>query len=95
DYQQTKGRRSEKRIPTGKLFGLRKFDYIQTSKATGFVKGKRSTGFFAISNLDGEVISPSVNVKKNGNRLAARTTTLIDRREAHSSTGQARVVSCA
>lgn len=80
DYQQTKGIRSEKKIPTGKLFGLRKFDYVQTSKGTGFVKGKRSTGFFAISDLDGNVISPSVNVKKDCTRLSARTTTLIERR---------------
>lgn len=94
DYQQTKGSHSEKRIPTGKLFGLRKFDYIQTPKGIGFVKGKRSTGFFAISDLGGNVISPSVNVKKDCTRLKARTTTLIERRMAHSSTGQATVVSC-
>ena len=80
DYQQTQGSRSEKRIPTGKLFGLRKFDYIQTPKVTGFIKGKRSTGFFAISDLEGKVINPSVNVKKNCTRLTARTTTLIERR---------------
>jgi 5-methylcytosine-specific restriction endonuclease McrA len=80
DYRQTQGIRSEKRIPTGKLFGLRKFDYIQTPKVTGFIKGKRSTGFFAISDLEGKVINPSVNVKKNCTRLTARTTTLIERR---------------
>ena len=95
DYRQTKGSRSEKKIPTGKLFGLRKFDYIKTDKGIGWVKGKRSTGFFVISDLDGKVISPSVNVKKNCNRISARTTTLIERRIAHSSTGQALVVSCA
>jgi len=95
DYKQTMGLHSEKRIPTGKLFGLRKFDYIQTPKGTGFVKGKRSTGFFAISSLDGKVISPSVNVKKDCARLKARTTTLTERRKEHSSTGQAAVVSCA
>jgi 5-methylcytosine-specific restriction endonuclease McrA len=95
DYQQTKGSRSEKVIPTGKLFGLRKFDYIQTSKGIGFVKGKRSTGFFAISSIEGKVINPSVNVKKNCKRLQARTTTLTERRLAHSSAGQARAVSCA
>lgn len=83
DYQQTKGRRSEKRIPTGKLFGLRKFDYIQTPKGAGFVKGKRSTGFFDISDLEGNVLDFSVNVKKNCVRLNARTTTLIERRMAH------------
>lgn len=95
DYQQTAGSRSQKRIPTGKLFGLRRFDYIQTAKGTGWVKGKRSTGFFAISDLEGKVINPSVNVKKDCTRLKARTTTLTERRKAHSSTGQATVVSCA
>lgn len=95
DYRQTKGSRSEKKIPTGKLFGMRKFDYIQTPKGIGFVKGKRSTGFFTISDLEGNVISPSVNVKKECIRLQSRTTTLIEKREAHSSAGQAHAVSCA
>ena len=95
DYQQTKGSHSEKRIPTGKLFGLRKFDYIQTPKGIGFVKGKRSTGFFAISDLEGNIISPSVNVKKDCTRVKARNSTLIERRKAHSTTRQAAVVSCA
>lgn len=95
DYQQTKGSRSEKKIPTGKLFGLRKFDYIQTPKGTGFIKGKRSTGFFSISDLDGKAISPSVNVKKHCVRLKSRTTTLIEGRKVHSSAGQAHAVSCA
>jgi len=94
DYQQTKGSRSEKRIPTGKLFGLRKFDYIQTPKVTGFIKGKRSTGFFTISDLEGKVINPSVNVKKNCTRLTARTTTLIERRGTFLH-GASPVVSCA
>ncbi|MDA3792483.1 MAG: RNA-guided endonuclease IscB [Elusimicrobia bacterium] len=95
DYRQTNGCHSEKVIPTGKLFGLRKFDLIETPKGIGFVKGKRSTGFFAISDLDGNVISPSANVKKTYKRLTARTTILTERRMAHSSAGQARAVSCA
>ena len=94
DYQQTNGSRSEKRIPTGKLFGLRKFDYIQHPWGFGFVKGKRSTGFFAISDLEGKVINPSVNVKKNCTRLTARTTTLIERRGTFLH-GASPVVSCA
>lgn len=95
DYQQTQGSRSEKRIPTGKLFGLRKFDYIQTPKVTGFIKGKRSTGFFAISDLEGKVINPSVNVKKDCIRLKARTTTLTERRRGTFLHGASPVVSCA
>jgi len=85
DYRQTKGKRSDIRIPTGKLFGLRKFDRIQTSKGTGFVKGKRSRGFFAVATLGGSVISNSVNIKKNCQRLQARTTTLIEERSGTSS----------
>jgi 5-methylcytosine-specific restriction endonuclease McrA len=87
DYQQTKGKRSEINIPTGKLFGLRKFDLVETAKGTGFVKGKRSTGFFTIADVDWNMISPSVNVKRNCKRLSARTTTLTRRRNVHSSHG--------
>lgn len=76
DYQQTSGARSEKRIPTGKLFGLRKFDLVETAAGIGFVKGKRSTGYFAIANLDGAPIHASVTVKRACRRLAARSTTL-------------------
>ncbi|MCB9640113.1 MAG: HNH endonuclease [Myxococcales bacterium] len=85
DYQQTKGARSEKRIPTGKLFGLRKHDLVRTEKGTGFVKGKRSTGFFALESIDGESLTASVNVKKATTRLAARTTTLMQRKDGASS----------
>jgi len=78
DYQLCKGKRGEIKIPVGKLFGLKKFDYISTDKGVGFVKGKRSTGHFAISDIFGNKISDSVNIKKNCKRLVARTTTLIE-----------------
>jgi 5-methylcytosine-specific restriction endonuclease McrA len=76
DYQQTKGSRSEKRIPTGKLFGLKKHDFIRTPQGSGFVKGKRSTGYFALENIFGDKVHASANIKKNTVRLTARTTTL-------------------
>ncbi len=76
DYQQTKGIRSEKRIPVGKLFGLKKHDLVQTPQGTGFIKGKRSTGYFALETILGEKIHASANIKKNTVRLTARTTTL-------------------
>ena len=77
DYQQTKGIRSERKIPTGKLFGLRKFDLIKTSKGVGFVKGKRSTGYFAISDIFGNKVSDGANVKKDSSRIQARRTVII------------------
>lgn len=79
DYRQTSGARSEKVVTTGKLFGLRKFDLISTSKGIGFVKGKRSSGYFAISTIDGLTITDSVNVKSEVCRLSARKTVLIIR----------------
>jgi 5-methylcytosine-specific restriction endonuclease McrA len=75
DYQQTSGKRSEQRIPTGKLFGLRKFDLVSTPKGVGFVKGKRSSGYFAIADLDGTPIHKSAKAASCV-RLAARSTTL-------------------
>jgi len=82
DYKQTIGRRSEMRIPTGKLFGLRKFDLIETVKGTGFVKGKRSNGQFVIEDVCGKVLIASVNVKRSVRRLSARKIVLIERRSA-------------
>jgi hypothetical protein len=79
DYQQTRGKRSEIKIPTRKLFGFRKFDLIKTSKETGFVKGKRVTGFFVISDINGNIISEP-SVKKNCKRITARNTILIERK---------------
>ena len=80
DYQQTSGARSEKKIPTGKLFGFRKFDSVKTSKGTGFIKGKRSTGYFALMDINGIKITDSVNVKKDSKRLSARKSVLIERK---------------
>lgn len=83
DYQQTKGIRSEKKVPTGKVFGFRKFDLIQGKDIVGFVKGKRSSGYFTISDIDGNVIHASINVKKNQVcRKQARGTALTQWRRA-------------
>jgi hypothetical protein len=95
DDQQTKGARSEIRIPTGKLFGLRKVDRIRTPKATGFVKGKRSTGYFSIADLDRTAIHNSAKVQ-GCKRLTARSTTLTERRACLSSQASALAgVACA
>ena len=82
DYQQSKGIRSEKRIPTGKLFGFRKFDFVQTNKGLGFVKVKRSSGYFSISNIFGKPIHNSVNIKKNSKRISARKILIIEMEKA-------------
>ena len=64
-------------MPTGKLIGLRKFDLVKTEKGVSFVKGKRSSGYFAISDIFGKAITNSVNVKKTVKRLIARKTLIM------------------
>ena len=81
DYKQSRGKRSELILPTGKLFGFRKFDYIQTPKGIAFIKGKRRSGKFDISDIYGNIIGRNVNIKKDCVRLRASTTTLIERRK--------------
>lgn len=82
DYRQTSGRRSETRIPTGKLFGLRKFDLIRTQEWIGFVKGKRANGIFVLMQLDGIPIAQT-SVRKSAIRLVARSSTLTERTPLH------------
>lgn len=77
DYKQTAGRHSQLPVPTGKLFGLRKGDKVATSRGTGFIKGKRSTGYFAIADLDGTILHASEKVA-HCRRLTARTTTQVE-----------------
>jgi hypothetical protein len=78
DYRQTAGPHSGKRIPTGKLFGLRKFDKVLSPAGIAFVKGKRSNGYFAIAKLDGSAIHNSIRASEC-RCLSARTSTLTER----------------
>lgn len=56
DYQQTKGLRSEQRIPTGKIHGFRKFDKVKYSGNEYFIKGRMSTGYAILMNISGNKI---------------------------------------
>ena len=59
-YQQTKGIRSEQRLPKGKLFGFRQWDKVKVRKQVGFIKGRRSSGFFDVCDIEGNSISHSI-----------------------------------
>ena len=56
----TKGVRSEKKLPNGELFGFRQWDKVKINKQIGFIKGKRSSGYFDVCDIDGKNISHSV-----------------------------------
>ena len=57
DYQQTKGSRSEKKIPTGKIQGFRKFDKVSYLNHEYFIKGRMSTGYAILMNIKGETLT--------------------------------------
>ena len=79
DYQQTKGVRSEKRIPTGKLFGFRKFDKVRYLGKEYFIKGRMSTGFAILMGIDNIKLSlkPIPKFSKM-ERIASRKSWIID-----------------
>jgi len=78
NYQQTKGSHSQMQLPTGKLFGFRKFDKVKTPLRVGFIKGKRSSGAFEICDIFGHRFEKTVNAKKDMQRISARKSILME-----------------
>jgi hypothetical protein len=56
DYQQTKGIRSEQRIPTCKIQGFRKFDKVKYLGKEYFIKGRMSSGYAILMDIEGNKI---------------------------------------
>jgi hypothetical protein len=84
-YRQRKGDRSHlvASLPR-EVFGFRQWDKVALLDGReGFVMGRRSSGSFAVSDLDGKLVAPSVSYKKL--QLVERSSTLLlERREAAS-----------
>jgi len=53
DYRQTKGGRSEKRIPTGKIDGFRKYDKVRYADGEYFICGRMSSGYAILMDVHG------------------------------------------
>jgi len=51
DYQQSKGVRSQQKIPTGKIQGFRKFDKIKYLNLEYFIKGRMTTGYAILMDI--------------------------------------------
>lgn len=84
DFQQTKGVRSEKPIVTGKIRGFRKFDKVKYFEKDYFIKGRMSTGYAILMDLDGNKADFSTMPKGyktpkmvNLERVRARSTWMI------------------
>ena len=48
----TRGIRGEKKIPTGKISGFKKFDLVEYMNKLCFIKGRRSSGFFVLMDIN-------------------------------------------
>ncbi len=57
DYQQTKGVRSEQRIPTGKISGFRKFGKVRYLGHEYFIKGRMATGYAILMDISGNKLA--------------------------------------
>lgn len=86
DYQLCKGSRGEIKIPTGKIQGFRKFDKVEYLGKIYFIKGRMSSGFAVLSDIDGGKIDFSYMPKgyktpklKNCKRIQARRSVLCTR----------------
>ena len=52
----TKGVRGEQKLPTGKIFDFKKFDKVEYLGETCFIKGRRSSGFFVLMDINNAYI---------------------------------------
>ena len=86
DYQQTKGVRSEQRIPTGKIEGFRKFDKVRYGGQKYFIKGRMSTGYVILMGIEGKKVDlkPIPKFEKM-KRVSARSSWIIIQRIMESS----------
>ncbi len=64
-YQLYKGERSERRIPTEGFNGFDRWDKVKLPDSTaGFVKGRRKSGYFDVSDIDGDSYTHSIKYTK-------------------------------
>ena len=82
--QKTKGVRSEQPIVTDKICGFRKFDKVRYFGNDYFIKGRMSTGYAILMDIDGNKVDFSTMPKgyktpklSNCKRIMARSTEMI------------------
>ena len=98
DYKLSMGVRGERKIPTGKIKGFRKFDKVKYFGETYFIKGRRTVGQAVLMDIYSNKIDFSYIPKgkktpklENCKRIQARSSTLCMRVKAEEVTLQERV----
>ena len=56
DYKLTQGVRGEQKLPTGKIYGFRKFDKVKYFGKEHFIKGRMSSGFAGLMDIFGNEV---------------------------------------
>ena len=64
DFQKTKGIRSEQKIPVGKVMGFKKFDKVKYLGKEYFIKGRMTTGYAILMDINGNKIDFSYMPKR-------------------------------
>lgn len=84
DFRKTKGIRSEQAITTDKICGFRKFDKVKYLGKEYFIKGRKSTGYATLMDIDGNTVDFSSMPRgnktpklRNCKRVAARTSQMV------------------
>ena len=54
DYQVTRGIQGKQKLPTGKIYGFRKFDKVEYLGKVYFIRGRMSSGFAGLMNIFGD-----------------------------------------
>lgn len=54
--QLCKGVRGERKIPTGKIFGFKRFDLVEYLKELCFIKARRNSGCFTLMDINNNII---------------------------------------
>ena len=83
DFRKTQGIRSEQPITTDKIRGFRKFDKVRYFGNDYFIKGRKSTGYAVLMDIDGNKIDFSTMPRgyktpklSNCKRITARSTVI-------------------
>ncbi|MFX0094169.1 MAG: hypothetical protein ACFFBD_20695 [Candidatus Hodarchaeota archaeon] len=78
NYQQRKGKRSERPVPRAKIRGFRKYDKVHYHGREYFIKDHMSTGYAILINIHGEKQAFDHTPKMSGMiRLNARKSCLL------------------
>lgn len=84
DFQQTQGPYSGQRLQTGKIMGFRKYDKVRYMGGIYFIKGRMSSGYAILMDIDGDKVDFSQMPKgkktpklSNMKRIQARSTWMV------------------